>query len=177
MSFISQPISLFPIKPQRQVGSIVVNVVISEDATDELTITQQPVQQGAMISDHAFKNPTNFRMTAYLKDNLFTSLSKLYQNLLDLQNSRVPFDVVTPKRIYRNMLLKTLGQSTDQRTENLLSISMTFQEVIIVKVGSTTIPKSKQRTPEKTAKTEDAGKKSAALIIKDGIGKLFSGGL
>lgn len=173
MSFLSEPISIIAIRPSRKIGDINVNVVMSEATSDTLTITKQPVQQGASITDHAYKEPTAFSMQILFRDNLALSLSKIYQNLLDLQSSRVPFDVITPKRIYRNMLIGTLSQTTDKNTENCLSISIAFQEIIIVKVSTTQVPRTKQKNPGATGKTENAGKKSALQSLKEGIGALF----
>jgi hypothetical protein len=39
---------------------------------------------------------------------------------VDLQNSRVPFDVVTGKRIYTNMLIRALEVTTDRTSENVV---------------------------------------------------------
>lgn len=173
MSFLSQPISLFAIKPQRKFADITGFVTISESATDSLEITQQPVQQGATIADHAFKKPTNLSVQISFAHNLTDSLSDIYQSLLDLQSSRVPFDVITPKRIYHNMLFATLGQTTDKKTEACLAINASFQETIIVKVSTTQVPRIKQKNAARTGKTENAGKKSALLTLKEGIGAAF----
>lgn len=172
MSFLSTPISLFPTK-KRQFGTITVDVVQDESTNDTLTITKQPVQQGASITDHAYKEPTAFSATIYFRDNITKSLSKIYQDLLDLQNSRVPFDIVTPKRIYRNMLISTLGQTTDRATENCLKIVISCQEVIIVPVTTTQVPRSKQKNPGKTGATQNAGKKSALATAAQAIQGLF----
>lgn len=174
MSFLPQPITLQSLFGKvRKIDSIRVNVVISENTTDTLTITKQPVQQGASISDHAYKEPTILTMVAYFEDNIFTSLSELYDDLLELQISRVPFDVVTPKRIYENVLLASLTQTTDRSTENCLSVAMTFQEVVIVTVTTTQVPRLRQRIPGATGATQNAGKKSALRSAKEGIGGLF----
>lgn len=173
MSFLDQPIQQIFIRSQRRVGEIEINVVINESTSDKLQITQQPVQQGASISDHAFKEPTTFTMSAYFKDNIGTSLAEIYADLLLLQATRVPFDVVTPKRIYRSMLISALSQTTDKNTENTLAILFTFQEVIIVNVSTTQVPRSKQKNAATTGKTENAGKKSALLTIKEGVGGLL----
>lgn len=173
MSFLSQPISLIPIKPLRKIGDISVNVVLTENTNDTLTITKQPVQQGASITDHAYKEPTALAMTVLFSANLGLNLDKLYQQLLDLQSSRIPFDIITPKRIYRSMLMGTLVQNTDKNTENCLSINASFQEIIIVKVSTTQVPRSKQRQPGATGATENAGKKSALQSLKEGIGALL----
>jgi hypothetical protein len=173
VSFLTEPISIIPIKPKRLIGEIAVNVVLNESTSDVLTITKQPVQQGASITDHAYKEPTVFTTSILFKYNLTKSLSKIYQELIDLQNSRTPFDIITPKRIYRNMLIATLSQTTDLRTENCLAINLACQEIIIVKVSTTQVPRSKQKNPGTTGKTENAGKKSALQSLKEGIGGLF----
>ncbi len=169
MSFLSVPISLFPVQPQRKIGSIKVQVILSENTNDTLTITKQPVQQGASITDHAYKEPTAFSATMLFRDDLDKSLSEVYQDLLDLQISRVPFDIITPKRIYKSMLMATLSQTTDKNTENCLSINMSFQEIIIVNVTVTSVPRVQQKTPGITGATEKVGKKSALLTLSQGI--------
>lgn len=169
MSFLSEPISLISIKPVRKIGEISVNVILTESTNDTLTITKQPVQQGASITDHAYKEPTVFSTSILFRDNLALSLSKLYEQLLKLQSDRVPFDVVTPKRIYKNMLLATLSQTTDKHTENCLAINASFQEVLIVKTSTTQVPRTKQKKPAVTAKTEDKGKQSALFTTVEGV--------
>lgn len=173
MSFLSTPISLIPIQPQRSVGGINLNVIVSETTTDSLTVTKQPVQQGASITDHAYQEPTVFSNTVYFNDNLGQSLNTIYQNLLTLQSSRVPFDIVTPKRVYNNMLMTTLTNVTDKRSENCLSINMSFIQIIIVSVSTVSVPRKNQKNPGSTGATQNAGKKSALLSLTQGIGALF----
>lgn len=162
-------------KPVRKIGEIDVNVIISENANDKLTITKQPVQQGASITDHAYMEPTVFSCSILMKDNVLKSLSKIYQDFRDLQSSRVPFSIVTPKRIYSNMLISSLGQTTEKNTENCLAILLTCEEVIIVKVTTTQVPRVKQKNAAATGKTENVGKKSALQTLKEGIGGVFGG--
>lgn len=173
MSFLSVPISIFAVRPTRRYGEITANVVIEESANDTLTITKQPVQQGASITDHAFKEPSVFNSTILFNDNPAKSLSKIYQELLDLQSSRVPFTIVTPKRIYNNMLIASIGQTTDKQTENCLKINLSCQEIIIVSVTTTQVPRSKQKQPGTTGKTENVGKKSALATGFDAFSGLL----
>jgi hypothetical protein len=164
MSFLSEPITIQSLfGKNRMIGPITVQVVTTENTNDTLTVTRQPVQQGASIADHAYKEPTAFSTAILFKDNLTTSLSKIYQNLLDLQNSRVPFDIITPKRIYHNMLMTVLAQTTDKTTENCLSINASFQEVIIVKVTTVQVNRSNLKNPGSNGATQNAGRKQSAL--------------
>lgn len=163
MSILNEPLQSLLVKPKRQIGTIAVNVIISEETSDELEITQQPVQQGAMISDHAFKKPTNFSMRASWRYNFSPSLSQIYQQLLTLQNSRIPFTVVTPKRTYSNMLLSGLTQTTDKSTENCLMIYCKFQEILIVNVSATSVPRSSLGNAGSNGATQPAGVKQSFL--------------
>jgi hypothetical protein len=195
MSFLSQPIQIIAIQPQRSIGGgitgvapIIMQVVVDERTTDTLTITKQPVQQGATITDHSFQEPVVFSSTAYFKDNSLsllgelnsftspsTGLAKIYATLLNLQGLRTPFNVVTPKRIYTDMLLASLTQTTDKNTENCLSVAMAFQQVIIVSVSVTSVPRINQTNPASTGATQNAGTKQSALFsAKQGILSLFS---
>jgi len=88
--FIFQPQTLFSIGPSRQFGGNtsppnVTNpatgnggqpifkgyVTITENSVDAIEITQQPVQQGANIADHAFKKPTNLSIQIVFGSSLF----------------------------------------------------------------------------------------------------------
>jgi hypothetical protein len=168
MSFAIQPQTFFSIGPSRTFAGISGYVTINENTVDALEITQHPVQQGATISDHAFKKPVSFSMQILFESTLFTSLATIYKNLLALQtpvppNVLTPFNVVTPKRTYYNMLLASLACTTDKKTENILAISASFQEVIIVPVTSTLVPRSQLKNPGSNGGTQSAGSKSALL--------------
>lgn len=150
------------------IGAIALQVVVNEATTDTLTVTKQPVQQGASIGDHAYMEPTAFSHTIYFTPGATTlgftggtSISQLYQQLLDLQASAIPFDIVTPKRIYPNMLMTSLSQTTDKLTENCLAIHAAYQQILIVSVTAGTVPRTSQKNPGSTGATQSGGNKSA----------------
>lgn len=168
MSFLSQPLLSIFLKPVRKIGTIAVQVVVNETTTDTLTITKQPVQQGASITDHAYLEPTVFSHTIYFAAPGFTggqSLDQIYKQLLDLQASAIPFDIVTPKRIYHSMLMAGLSQTTDKLTENCLAIHATYQQIIIVPILATSVPRSNQKNPASNAATQNGGNKSALFTL------------
>ncbi len=170
MGFLEQPIlsalqAIFG--GARTIDDIDVQVVLTENTNDTLTVTKQPVQQGASITDHSYKEPTAFSASLLFKDAraLFSQTSEIYEKLLNLQNSRIPFTITTPKRVYEDMLMTVLSQTTDKSTENCLSINASFQQVLLVEVATTTVPRIKQKFPSKTAAIVDKGKKSAAATL------------
>lgn len=147
--------------PRRAIGPFNATITIEEVGKDDLEITQHPVQQGASITDHAYVKPSTVNLKVMWNDD-DAPLAETYQNLLDLQASREPFDVVTGKRTYRNMLIKSLALTTDALTENVLNISLELQEIILTSLEVVTVPeRPKQKDPGKTGKTENAGNKSA----------------
>lgn len=158
------------------IGDIKLQVVVNEHTTDTLTITKQPVQQGASITDHAYLEPTTFSHTIYFAAAGFeglvsgNTLSQIYQKLLDLQASAKEFDIVTPKRIYHDMLMTSLSQTTDKLTENCLAIHASYQQVIFVPVLATVVQRSRLRNAGSNSPTQNGGKKSAALILQGGPG-------
>lgn len=176
MSFVLQPQSLFAIGPSRSFGSkdyfFSGYVTITENAVDELEITKQPVQQGATVTDHAFAKPTRLAIQMLFQSGLFSdSLSQIYQNLLNLQQSMVPFDCITPKRTYKNMLFASLSQTTDKKTENCLAINASFEQIIIVPIQTTNVPRGQLSNPGNNGGTQNVGSKN----LTSGLATLLGG--
>lgn len=147
--------------PRRSIGPFTATITVEEIATDTLEITQHPVQQGAAITDHAYNLPATVTVQVLFSADT-APLAETYAKLRRLQSNRIPFNVVTGKRTYRNMLVKSLSQTNDAYTENVLSIRMDLQEVFITALTVVSVPeRAKQARPGATGATENAGQKSA----------------
>lgn len=167
-NFLSELIFPVVFRPRRRIADFDAYLCIDETGSDDLELTEHPVQQGAAITDHAFVKPAQLAIRAQFNE--FDSgmpLDELYRRLLELQSSRIPFDVVTGKRLYKNMLFKSLSVTTDQYTSNVLSITAQLQEIIIVSVEVTTVPpRDRQAEPGRTGATERAGQKKAQPVAE-----------
>lgn len=156
----------------RSIAGIVPDVVITESHNDELAITNHPVEQGAAITDHAFKLPTQITLRYGFADRSGPlnvsgpgSPQAIYDLLLSLQASRQPFDVVTGKRSYKNMLMKSLSTVTDGATENVLIVTASLQQIIVVETRVVTVaPMEDHKFPESTAPIENRGTKQAKEV-------------
>jgi hypothetical protein len=154
-------------RPRRAIGSMVMQVVTEEDHQDTLEITDHPVEQGATISDHAFKRPSEVTIkgawsaspsVAGLIDGAIGGLKSTitgaqaivsgkapqtlvdrYTKLLELQKSAVPFEIYTGKRKYSNMLIRTLSVTTNKGSENSLEVTLQCREVQIVSTSVLTV--------------------------------------
>ena len=149
----------------RSIGGIIPDVVVEETHSDEMEITQHPVQQGAAISDHAYKKPMSLKMSVMFgKDDIDIT----YRKLLDLQNKAQPVDVVTGKRSYKNMMIRSLSVTTNKDTNSILKVEAELIEVIIVSDVVTSVPaRSRQKNAGKTGATEKAGSKQAVPIQEE----------
>lgn len=177
---------LITIDPKRSIGTIKAHATLEEQHTDELQITEHPVELGANITDHAFKRPaevvircgwSNSSLEALsqgLKDlwktlkggNAFGSdyVSGIYKQLFALQESRKPFDVYTGKRKYKNMLLRGLHVTTDPKTEYALMVTAVCRQIIIAQARVTKLPpRDYQADPQSTSETADMGSKQVAI--------------
>lgn len=176
----------------RKIGLIIPDVVVSEKHSDTLEITEHPVETGAAISDHAYKRPSEIVMevgfagggslldiASNLTSSSLLGLSprETYQQLLDLQSTREPFDVVTGKRIYSNMLIRALEVTTDKATENVLSAVVTLREVIITSTSVVQVAnKSDMAEGVNTSATQNTGTK-ATVPKNESLLSQFSGWL
>ncbi|EFK2863880.1 hypothetical protein BF436_09145 [Escherichia coli] len=183
----------------RKIGMIVPSVVISEKHTDMLEITEHPVEVGAAVADHAYKKPSevvmevgfagggallDFASNLTATSMLGLSPQQTYQELLDLQESRIPFDVVTGKRLYSNMLIRALEVTTDKTTENVLSAVLTLREVIISRTQQITVAdKNNMKEGASTSAVQNSGNKttkppdtSLLKSITGNVASLLGGG-
>lgn len=160
----------------RKIGLIIPSVVVSEKHSDTLEITEHPVEIGAAVADHAYKRPSEVVMevgfagggslldfvdTSSIGLSLGLSPQETYQELLDLQNSRIPFDVVTGKRLYSNMLIRALEVNTEKATENVLSAVLTLREVLITQTQQINVAnKSDMKDGASTSAVANSGTKT-----------------
>lgn len=138
----------------RKIGLLVPSVIISEKHQDALEITEHPVEVGAAVNDHAYKRAAEVTMevgfagggslldfvdTSTIGLSLGKSPEEVYQELRELQESRQPFDVITGKRKYSNMLIRGIEVTTDKTSENVLMCVLTLREVIMSQTESVTV--------------------------------------
>ena len=120
-------------------------------------------------------NGVNQMASSLLSGTDSSQVRAIYDQLLALQQSRIPFQVVTGKRLYNNMLMKSLKVTTNKETENSLMITAMFQQIIMVSVTTIayTAPAQDQAYPEVTDKYKAQGQNNlvAAPNYNAGAGR------
>jgi hypothetical protein len=184
---------------------IVPDATIEEVHSDEMEITDHPVEQGTTISDHAFNRPSELIVTAAWSDSpnnsgigtqlvgaaansnaavravigaaqlanavgsivnvlsgnsAGSSSAAAYAFLLDLQKNRTLFTIYTGKRVYKNMLIKSLATTTDVKTENSAIIRIGCRQLLMAQTQTVTVPdSSNMANPQQNASTTNYGVK------------------
>lgn len=160
----------------RSIMCIFPDVTIEEQHTDELMITDHPVERGSPISDHAYMKPVELQMeigwsesagklNSLLGDGFIgkliggtPSLVLVYEGLRLLQRRAEPLLVSTGKRFYTNMLIQSISVTTDKESENSLMVKIKLRQIIVTKTQETNLLRIEdQATPEVTASVQDAG--------------------
>ncbi|WP_083704436.1 phage baseplate protein [Serratia oryzae] len=179
---------------KRRIGIIVPNIVISEKHNDSTVITEHPVGVGAAINDHAYNRPADLVMElgfagagslvdffdtsqyeiAGYELSIGTSPREIYQQLLKLQNTFEHFTVITGKREYENMLIRSLDVTTDAATENVLMITITMQQINITNTQTiTATPVEDMAQGQNTAGISNTGLKNPLTVNPNNMLKSF----
>ncbi|ARG16076.1 hypothetical protein B7L44_05400 [Acinetobacter nosocomialis] len=160
----------------RSIMGLFADVVIEENHTDELVITEHPVEKGSPISDHYYKVPPEVTMKIgwsesagklnSLIGNSFIgadlSLLGIYQGLQAMQGQRLI--ISTGKRLYTDMLIKSLKVVTDLTSENSLMVDVVFKKVVITSTKETLVSIADQKNPEITSDVIDSGTKQPKQV-------------
>lgn len=173
-----------------QIGDIVIQALLEERLTDTTQITEHPIEVGAPISDHSYNKPSEVVIKPVWGNSglemLFDEIARgfsggsmltddipaaVYSKLLSLKESPETFDIYTTNRQYTNMKITSLVKVADSKTSNILSITVTCKQVLMVSTQATVLPKmDDQSLPAKTAEISNRGAVLAKPDAEPAIG-------
>jgi hypothetical protein len=161
---------------QRNIAGFIADVTIREDHEDELIVTDNPVEQGADVTDHSYKAPARLTIDVGYSNSSPNSfgdpnyVQNVYAQFLALQASRQPFEVITGKRFYRNMVILMLHTVTDEATENVLLLTVRMREIILVDTQTVSVPPSaNMAAPQDTGATQSTGTQQTQFAGGTGV--------
>lgn len=182
----------------RSMGGLVFDAVFEETHQADLEVTDNPVETGVVVSDHAYMKPLSVTLCCGVSDIVLNQINttdafasdasrskKAFELLTELQKKAEPFDLQTGLKLYKNMICTSIRTSQDKDTSNALVFEATLREVLIVYTQSVKYPPrkaggTKRQAGAKKDKGEQQGKevsdpkKKASLLSK--IGKAVKGG-
>lgn len=166
-----------------QLGDLVADVWVSERHRRDMEVTQNPVEFGSPVTDHAFVKAQSLSVsfgvsnTPLVENEVFTDIDRVEEarlKLYDLQNNKTFLTVSTiTGGEYANMLLTGIGWSTDDSNPHAVIFDLDLEEVIIVTTEQTeyqALPAEK-KTEKKTKPTSKRGTKPKKKLETDKKGR------
>lgn len=109
------------------IGPVPISVILAERHESSIGITEQPIETGAKITDHAYVEPK--KLSLEFGGELAVPT---YNALVRFQESRVPFVFVSGLFLYSNMLIQKISVTRDVNYSQVLYGTVDLQEAIIV---------------------------------------------
>lgn len=135
------------------IGPILVSIVISEKHTSSIGITENPIETGASITDHAYIKPKQYSV-----DFGDANAAETYNALVKFQETREPFTIVSGLFVYKNMLIENISVTRDSTYAYVLNGNVDMKEAILV---STAYTASEGDSGSAKSKGKAGGNKSA----------------
>ena len=134
-------------------AQLVFDAVVEEVHETELKITDNPVETGVAVSDHAYMDPVRITMTVSVSNDMLHDVpgstwdeaqraSDAFAELQKLQQSAVPFDVQTGLLLYHNMVVRRLSTPQDKDTSRILLLQAELRQVIFANTRVADVPAS-----------------------------------
>lgn len=139
------------------IGGYFFDGFINVDINSELSISSNPVESGASVSDHAYINPARIDMTIKMSDVHQSFVSgqfeggwsrsvTAYEILRELQRNRVPVSVLTRLELFENMLISSIVANDNSDTYQSLDAKVSLVELPVARVKTVKISEVPQTT-------------------------------
>lgn len=175
MAHAKQPVSI---------DGIEFDALISEDRTLEAEVPSYSVENGFSVADSVILNPMKLSMTLYVTNTPVTWLKKhgsssnrvsnTIKKLEDLYFKSKPVKIVTTDNVYTNMAIESIGLSKSSDVGTSREIPISFVQVNVTSVSTTTIPSSYGKSGATKASAGTANTSSGSSGKIDG-GTDYSG--
>jgi hypothetical protein len=128
-----------------------IDVVITENATDENLVTQNPVEDGSLVADHVTNMPKKLDIEGLITDTPISLLNPLYdkgaasrgrskdnfEKLSEIKSKNKRLRITTGLKVYENMLFESLEAVRDN-SGHKVTFTASLIEIIIAKVNDNT---------------------------------------
>lgn len=161
----------------RSLGGLVFDAVFEERHESTLEVTDNPVETGVTVSDHAYMAPLRATITAGVSDTPLKEIpddkfgqglkrsSEAFRLLQELQAKAEPFDVQTGLKLYTNMVCTRVSTQQTKDSANVLEFTAELREVIIATTQTVTYPpRKKGATAQQAGKKKEKGEQQAKPV-------------
>lgn len=143
------------------VGIVQFDASVNEVHSDEAEITDHPIEEGSIVSDHIRKKPASIEINGLVTNTPITFLASVfgksplvnnivpslgtrvndaYEELLRVMEAGETVDVITSLRDYENMAITSMTVNRNAQTGNVLDCTISLREIIIANSLTMDIP-------------------------------------
>ena len=161
----------------RSMGGLVFDAVFEETHEADLEVTDNPVETGVVVSDHAFMKPLRVKISAGVSDTPLAAVTddpfasdagrsrRAFELLTELQKRAEPFDLQTGLKLYENMVCTSIRTSQDKDSSGALLFTAELREVIVVYTQVVQYPPRKAgATKRQAGAKKDKGEQQGAEV-------------
>lgn len=127
MTILSSVIALSSV-----LGPLPLQVVVREKHIAKLAVTRHAIETGAEVTDHSYIEPKKL-----ILEGASGSAAAAYAAMVALQETRMPFTIVTGLYVYNNMLIEGIEAERDSQYGRILNCRVELTEVLLVSVQHT----------------------------------------
>ncbi len=153
------------------------DVVEVEETALETEVTDNPVETGVSIADHAFDKPVKLTITAAVSDlpppgkgqDAFAAVGTsrslaAYAWLDQVRRAHEPFSVQTGLAMFPSMIITSLRTKQDKDTSRVLKFTVELREIVYVFTQTVIYPAKQPKTKRAVAPTKDDGNKDSGEL-------------
>jgi len=162
-------------------GGVEFDCTIKRERNYEADVPEYPVEDGFMVSDAVLKKPLTIELTAFISNMPVTWRAKHKQTnrvkevcdaLIDLYMSGKPLRLVTPDKIYENMVITTLS-IPDEAYINAAEVTISLKQVTVTRAETVFIASdydysgaTAENSGSSGTTTETDGEKEKSLLAR-----------
>lgn len=134
-------------------GIFVFDAVFRLEHNSGRKITENPVQNGAYISDHSYQLPASLTLDIGMSDSMDSYMVgqwggadaksvAAYEQIMKWQQNGEPLEITTRLCEYTNMVVENVSIPDDYKTKHGLKCMVTFKQIITAEVTETPVDSS-----------------------------------
>lgn len=181
------------VRKKRYIGGVRLDAVIRESHSSPIRLTQNPVEKGADVTDHAIIEPKKLTIEGVVSDTPlgFRAVSDLidtatgyfgasssdsetrsqiaFNDLNKLKDARDEIEIQTGLKLYPNMMILDIKVDQDKDTSRAIFMTIECQEVIIVETEVVELSKDQLSGPiiPKAASEVKSGRREVQSVADD----------
>lgn len=138
---------LYAQRASKTIGDIAIDVFVEEEHTKEATVTNNPVEDGSIASDHISLEPDTLHIEGFIGVNPLAGgesrVLDVDQALATLHDSRELVTIVTGLRVYDDMAITEYKVTRNKEMGQALSFSLSATKVRKVTAQTVVLPQAK----------------------------------